>query len=486
MNDEIHEVVIVGTGFGGISAAINLRKKGISDFIMLERRSFAGGTWLQNTYPGAAVDVYSSLYSLSGHPYPWSHFFAKQEEIAAYTTSIIKQYNLDHLIQVNTVVIEAKWKESFWQVTTSTQQQFKCKILINATGPLSTPVIPKFEGIGSYKGVCFHSNDWQHDVDLRDKKVAIIGSGASAVQIIPAIVDEVNTLHVLQRTPHWLFARTDFKIFKSLRKMLTSPLVYTPIRWATYWLLELRVIAFKYSKTALKLAAERPALKHLKKQVKDESLRERLRPTFIIGCKRILISNTYYPALQKPNCILHDKHDPIVNFTETGIAFEQSGELDIDVVIFATGYNAIDSMVSYSVIGKKAQTLASRWQDYPRAYLGTSIPNFPNFFIVTGPNTGIGHTSAIFVIESQLHYIMHCVNEVIENKVIAIEPSEQAEEEYTAMIHREMSKTVWSYGNCSSWYQNAQGKVIAMFPGFTFTFLRLCKSFKPQDHIIKR
>jgi cation diffusion facilitator CzcD-associated flavoprotein CzcO len=486
MNNKIHTVVIIGTGFGGLSAAISLRKKGIYDFVMLERRNFAGGTWLQNTYPGAAVDVYSPLYSLSGHPYPWTHLFAKQKEIAAYTLGIIKQYALDELIQLNKTVKEAKWEGYFWRITLSNNEQLLSKIVINATGPLSTPVVPKFANIDKFKGVNFHCNDWPQDVDLANKTVAIIGSGASAIQIIPAIVNKVKKLHVVQRTPHWILPRPDWTIPIFLRKLFALSPIYTFIRWLAYWFLELRVIAFKYSRTLLNLVGTRPALRHLKRQIKNHKLREKLTPGFIIGCKRILISNTYYPALQQVNCTLHDSLDHIVEFTAKGIRFENSGEISLDAVIFATGYNAVDAMISYSVIGKNGRKLSSQWQEYPRAYLGTSMPNFPNYFVVTGPNTGIGHTSAIFVIESQLTYIMHCIHEITVNNALAIEPSETAENEYTAMIHREMSKTVWFYGQCSSWYQNAQGKVIAMFPGFTFTFLRMCKAFKPHHHIIKR
>jgi cation diffusion facilitator CzcD-associated flavoprotein CzcO len=482
----MYSVIIVGTGFGGLSAAINLRKKGIDDFLMLERRAFAGGTWLQNSYPGAAVDVQSPLYSLSGHPYPWSHLFAKQNEIAKYTQGIIKQYSLSKNIKLNAMVEKAQWNDDHWHILLSDGKTYDCKILLNATGPLSTPVVPKFIGLESFKGKHFHSNDWQHNVNLTNKKVAIVGSGASAVQIIPAIIDKVKCLHVVQRTPHWVIPRPDWTIPFFLRKFLATRPINTLIRWVIYWILELRVIGFKYSKTILGLVAQRPALNHLKKQISSLELREQLTPNFIIGCKRILISNTYYPALQKNNCVLHDKFDNIKHFTANGIEFAQAGEVNLDVVIFATGYNAIDSMVSYEVIGKHGIMLSKYWKDYPRAYLGTSIPNFPNYYVVTGPNTGIGHTSAIFVIESQMKYIMQCVEKIISGNAMSIEPTEFAEEKYTEMVHKEMTKTVWAYGGCTSWYQNKQGKVIAMFPGFSFTFRRLCKKFKFKHHLITR
>lgn len=481
----MYSVVIVGTGFGAISAAIALLKRDIRDFVMLERRPFAGGTWLQNTYPGAAVDVQSPLYSISGEPYAWSHLFAKQNELADYTQNLIEKYLLNEHIQLNAQVVAAKWCDDHWQVTLENNQSLSCKSIVNATGPLSTPVIPEFKDVEKFKGVSFHTNDWQHNIDINHKKVAIIGSGASAVQVIPAIVDKIEKLHVVQRTPHWILPRMDWAFSPWLSKVLAFGPLYKAIRWFIYWSLEVRVVAFKYNHTILKIVGEWPAKKHLKKQVKNDAMRKKLTPDFTIGCKRIIVSNTYYPALQQPNCELHDEQDTLLGFTENGLSFAHSGEVEVDVVIFATGYNASDSMVSYDVQGRNGIALANQWQEFPRAYLGTSIPNFPNFFVITGPNTGIGHTSAIFVIESQMKYVMRCIDVLQDSKVKAIEPTQSAENNYTEMVHSEMNKTVWKTGGCSSWYQNKQGKVIAMFPGFSFTFRRLCTRFIFAHHRIE-
>ncbi len=484
----MHSTVIVGTGFGGISAAIALKKQSIDDFIMLERRSFAGGTWLQNRYPGAAVDVQSPLYSLSGNPFPWTHLFAKQPEIAKYTTEIIEKYELNSHIELNSTVKNARWQSDHWEIELSSGRYIQSKILINATGPLSTPLIPEFKDADKFTGRAFHCNDWPSDLSseqLLGKKVGIIGSGASAIQIIPAIIDKVKTLHVFQRTPHWILPRPDWKIPKRLRRLFALKPIYYVIRFIIYWLLELRVIAFKYSPRLLKLVGERPAKRHLKQQVQDDELRNKLTPNFVIGCKRILISDNYYPALQKENCTLHDKNNNIMAFTESGLLLKNAGNIDLDIIVFATGYNALESMVSYPVTGRDNVKLHAQWKDYPRAYLGTAVPNFPNFFVVTGPNTGIGHTSAIYVIESQIKYISHCINLLRDKRITSVEPTASAENAYTEMVHREMKKTVWSYGGCKSWYQNKQGKVIAMFPGFSFVFRRLCSVFKESDHIIE-
>lgn len=479
----MYDVIIIGTGFGGISTAINLNKAGITNYIMLERRQYAGGTWQQNKYPGAAVDVQSLLYSIENEPYDWSRLFAVQSELCAYTEHLLNKHKLHDKILLNMNVEKAAWQGDFWQVETDDKQVFKATAVINATGPLSTPVIPKFKRMAAFKGRAFHTNDWPQDIDLAGKRIAIIGTGASAAQVIPELAKDVAALHVFQRTPHWVLPRHDIVLPRWVRELLKYKAINTLGKSIIYWLLELRVMAFKYSKPLLRVLAEIPARRLLKRQVKDAALRKKLTPNFTIGCKRILLSNTFLPALQRPNVILHNKQDAIIEFTEGGIKTADS-EIDVDVVIFATGYDPQTSIVSYYAVGKHEVSLNTQWQAFPRAYLGTSMPYFPNFFVVTGPNTGIGHTSAIHIIESQMLYIMQCMK-ILKNGAKTIEPTEYAEDQYTAMIHQEMKKTVWHYGGCKSWYQNASGKVIAMFPGFSFSFRRLCKQFKRNDHNIR-
>ncbi|WP_371193090.1 flavin-containing monooxygenase [Glaciecola sp. SC05] len=483
--EPMYSTIIIGTGFGGLSAAINLKKLHINDFVMLERRSFCGGTWRQNRYPGAAVDVPSPLYSFENEPYPWSRLYAKQAELEAYTLHLIDKHELNEKILLNSEVLESRWVNDHWRLTLSNGNVLTARTVINATGPLSTPVVPNFQGKDTFSGLSFHCNDWPKDLSIKGKKVAIVGSGASAIQIIPAIVEEVDELHVFQRTPHWILPRIDFSFAKWVKPLLTNKWLYGALKWSIYVHHELRVLAFKYSKALLKVLAQIPAIRHLKKQIKDDTLRNTLTPNFMIGCKRILMSNTYYPALQKHKVTLHNKDNGIQAINEHGILTNQGEQVDVDLIVYATGFDAADSMISYSVIGRNNIALKDQWRDYPRAYLGTSIPNFPNFFVVTGPNTGIGHTSAIFVIESQIRYINICLEKIKNNPHLSIEPTEYAEDEYTKMVHSEMTKTVWHYGGCQSWYQNASGKVIAMFPGFSFTFRKLCKRFKSAHHLLK-
>ncbi|MBQ0760169.1 MAG: NAD(P)/FAD-dependent oxidoreductase [Zhongshania sp.] len=482
---QCYRVVIIGSGFGGQCAAIRLQEQRVTDIRLLERRDFMGGTWCQNSYPGAAVDVQSPLYSISSEPRAWSQMFVEQEELQQYTNDVIDKHGLREKTTLNANVKQVIWNEADkrWIVETDAAGTFEAQILINASGPLSTPVIPHFPGRDTFKGKSFHTNGWDHSYDYHGKRVAIIGSGASAAQVIPAIAGDVAELHVFQRNPHWVLPRPDRKFSSFQRKLLGIKPFYKALRWSIYWGLETRVIGFKYSKLMLNLAAGRVALKHLKKQVPDPVLREKLTADFTIGCKRVILSSTLYPALSRSNVSLHDKQDGIAAINETGILTAQGQQVDVDLIIWSTGYDATDGVISYPVTGKDNKRLANVWEEFPRAYLGTTIPGFPNLFIVTGPNTGIGHTSAIFVIESQIKYITNSIQQLEKSGKQAIEVRADAEDEYTQMVHSEMEKTVWKSGGCTSWYQSKSGHVIAMFPGFSFTFRRLASRFKTRHHL---
>ena len=480
-----YSVIIIGSGFGGQCAAINLSKAGISDFLILERRDFMGGTWCQNSYPGAAVDVQSPLYSISSEPYKWSQMFAEQAELEEYTNHVIDKYDLRAKTELNANVERVTWDESaqVWEVQTSAKGSFRTQILINASGPLSTPVTPNFPGRDSFQGKTFHTNNWDHSYDYAGKRVAIIGSGASAAQAIPAIAADVGQLHVFQRTPHWVLPRPDKSFSKVERKLLGVGPLHKALRTVIYWSLESRVIGFKYSKRLLNLFAQQHALRHIAKQIADPVLRAKVTPEYTIGCKRIILSNTLYPALARDNVTLHTKDGGIKEITETGILTQDGQTLDLDLIVYSTGYDATDGVISYPVTGRDGKTLKDFWQEFPRAYLGTSVPGFPNLFVVTGPNTGIGHTSAIFVIEAQMSYIMKSIATLKQKNLKAIEVTAEAEADYTGMIHREMEQTVWKAGGCHSWYQSKSGHVIAMFPGFSFTYRQMAKAFKPEHHV---
>lgn len=479
-----HDILIIGSGFGGQCAAINLLKRGITDFRLLERRDFMGGTWCQNSYPGAAVDVQSPLYSISFEPYQWSQMFVEQAELEEYTNFVIDKYTLRERTVTNCNVEQVRWDEGDrrWVLSTS-QGELRARIVINASGPLSTPVIPNFPGRDSFRGVTFHTNAWNHDVSLKGKRVAIIGSGASAAQAIPAIAPECGHLHVFQRTPHWVMPRPDRRFSKVERALLGIKPLHKALRTAIYWELETRVVGFKYSPWALQQFAQKAALRHIEKQIADPALRAKVTPDYTIGCKRIILSNTLYPALCRDNVSLHTKGSGIAEITPTGIRTTDGQDIELDVIIYSTGYDATDGVISYPVLGKGGRALKDFWAEYPRAYLGTTMPGFPNFFVVTGPNTGIGHTSAIFVIEAQMNYIMKSLDALKQRDKAVLEVTPAAEADYTGMIHREMEQTVWKSGGCNSWYQSKSGHVIAMFPGFSFTYRQLANRFKPEHHV---
>lgn len=483
-NNTTHSAVIIGSGFGGQCAAMTLRKAGIDDFVILERRSFVGGTWCQNSYPGAAVDVQSPLYSISSEPYGWTQMFAGQAELQAYTNHVLDKHGLRAHIRTDAEVTEARWTDDAWAVSTTDGREFRSKYLINASGPLSSPVIPPFAGRELFTGKSFHTNNWDHTFDYRDKRVAVIGSGASAAQVIPAVQPDVAQLHVFQRTPHWVLPRHDRVFSAWQRRLLGNRFIHKAVRTAIYWSLESRMIGFKYSRWALKRVAEDSARALISRQIADPALRAAVTPDYTIGCKRIILSNSLYPALAADNTTLHDRTDGIDRITETGIVTTTGEHVDLDLIVWSTGYDATDGVISYPVVGARGTKLSDVWQEFPRAYLGTSVPGFPNFFVVTGPNTGIGHTSAVFVIEAQMEYISRAITAVERHGAASIEVTDTAEDDYTRMIHREMTRTVWHTGGCQSWYKSKSGHVIAMFPGFSFTFRRLARRFRPAHHTI--
>ena len=477
-------MLVIGSGFGGQVAAINLLRRGIADVRILERRDFMGGTWCQNSYPGAAVDVPSPLYSIASEPYPWTRMYAEQAELRAYTEHVIDKHRLRERTVLGAEVVSAEWDGEAWAVRTADGTAHRARFVVNASGPLSTPVVPPFPGLDDFAGHTFHTNGWDHDVDLTGRRVAVVGSGASAAQVIPAIQPEVAELHVFQRSPHWVLPRPD-RVFTPLqRRLLRLRPFQQALRTAIYWKLETRVIGFKHSRLLLKRVAQREALRHIEAQLPDPDLRAQVTPDYTIGCKRIILSDTLYPALSAPNVTLHDRTDGIDRFDRTGIVTATGEHLDLDVVVFSTGYDATDGLIPYDVRGRDGVRLADVWREFPRAYLGTTVPGFPNFFVITGPNTGIGHTSAIFVIESQMEYLVRAIGAVVDAGAASIEVLPEAEDAYTTHIHREMAKTVWHDGGCTSWYQSRSGRVIAMFPGFSFSFRRLARRFRPEHHVV--
>lgn len=476
-------VVVVGSGFGALAAAIQLQRRGLQDFVLLERRSFLGGTWLQNRYPGAAVDVPSPLYSLARESYDWSQMFAAREELVDYTEQVIARHRLAEKAVRDCTVLAADWDGTAWLVRT-TRGTWRARFLISATGPLATPVVPAVPGRESFGGAQFHTNDWDTSLDLGGLRVAVVGSGASAVQVVPAIASQVGELHVFQRTPHWVLPRHDRIFTARQRWFMRRRWGRALVRGAIYWQLESRIIGFKYAPALLRLA-QLPATRHLRRQVPDADLRAALTPDFRLGCKRVLLSSTWYPALQQPHVRLHDRADAITEVDATGVRTAAGEHVELDLIVWSTGYDATDGVVSYPVTGREGRRLAEAWTPYPRAYLGSTVPGFPNFFLLHGPNTVTGHTSAIVVLEAQVDYVLAAIDQVLQAEADTVEVTAAAEAEYTEGVHAGLEGTVWATGGCHSWYASKSGKLTGLLPGFTFLFRRLTRRFRPEHHEVR-
>jgi cation diffusion facilitator CzcD-associated flavoprotein CzcO len=479
-------VAVIGAGFGGLGAAIALRRAGIEPFVVLERRPGLGGTWWDNTYPGCACDVPSHLYSFSFAPNPrWSRTFSDQGEIQQYLEEVADRFGLRGRIRLNTELLEARWDSQAlrWRLRTD-RGDLSADALISATGPLSQPRLPDVAGLDTFRGDAFHSADWRHDVDLTGKRVAVIGSGASALQIVPRIQPQARALYLFQRTPAWVLPKRDRPFSPGERKVFQRfPLVQYASRQAIYWGREAGVPGFVLQPAILR-AAERLARRHLEHQVADPALRAALTPSYRMGCKRIVPSNDFYPAVTRPNVELIPAGLGRLD-GDRAIAADGTAR-EVDVVIFGTGFHATDAPAAQWIHGQGGQTLAEAWAaDGMQALRGTTVAGFPNLFLVIGPNTGLGHSSMIFVIESQTAYIVDALSRMQSNGLAAIEPRRSAQRRWNVDIQRRMRRTVWATG-CTSWYQDASGRVTALWPASTWRFRWQTRRIDPREYHLVR
>ncbi len=479
------EVVIIGSGFGGIISAIRLLKAGIDDFVLLERDEQMGGTWWRNSYPGAAVDVPSILYSISGEPHDWTRAFALQEEILDYTNKVIDKYELRSRTRLKAEVVSMNYQDASasWVIKTSDGQSYESRNVINASGGLSQAKIPAFEGLDSFRGKTMHTSQWDHSFDYENKRVAVIGTGASAVQVIPSIVEKVKKLEVFQRTPHWILKRPD-RIFSSWeRKLRKKKWINTFLRNAMYLFMEWRILGFRYFPAFLDIVPTLEAKAHIRKSLDTKELQGLMTPEYRPGCKRILMSNEYYQVFNEAKVVLRDKSQPIACFYENGIALQNGQEIPLDLVIFATGFHAAENNIPYPIIGKEGRSIEEEWKSAAHAFWGTMVPGFPNLFLISGPNTGIGHTSALVMIEAQLDYVIRMIKHKKANEKTSIEVRRGAEEAFNEKIQKALKGTVWQSGGCKSWYQRADGKNTTLYPDFTIGFIRNCRNARFEDHI---
>lgn len=479
-----HDIVVIGTGFGGLCAAVRLKEAGLDDFVLLERGDAVGGTWRDNAYPGCACDVPSHLYSFSFAPNPdWTRAYATQPEIRAYVERCFDTFGVRPHVRLGQEVVRATWDEAAgrWIVETPTAR-YAARVLISATGALSNPALPAIPGLDRFAGPAFHSARWRHDVDLRGKRVAVVGTGASAIQFVPRIAPDVVHLAVFQRTPPWIVPRPDRAISKPERWLYRHvPVAQKLARWSVYWAHEARVLGF-VGHPALMDVAARAARKHLRRQVADPALRAKLTPTYAFGCKRVLLSDDYYPALTRPN--VEVLVDPIAEATPRGLRTASGRHVDADVLIHGTGFAVQEAPRAGLFVGRDGLDLATAWRDRMAAYKGTAVAGFPNLFLLLGPNTGLGHSSMLLMIEAQVTYAIDALTQMRANGWRAVEVAGDAQAAWNAGLDRRLAGTVWQSG-CHSWYLDRHGHNTTLWPGSTIRFRRETARFDAARYTVR-
>ena len=482
MSQPQFDVVIVGSGFAGLCMAVRLKQAGIDNFVILEKDQEFGGTWWANDYPGCAVDVPSQLYSFSFAPNAaWTRRFACRDELLAYTRAVVRDFGLAPHLRVATALEGASYDEAggFWQLRTSAGE-FSAKCVVGAVGALNRPSVPALPGLADFAGTMFHSSRWEHDVDLRGKRVAVIGTGASAIQFVPEIVGQVARLDLYQRTAPWIMPRPDRPIgVAEQRWMAAWPALQRVFRALVYTHYESRAILYVHLPRLLGIA-EWLARRHLRKQVADPVLRARLTPDYTFGCKRVLLMNTWYPALTRPN--VEVVSDPIVQVRAHSIVSAGGQEREVDAIVFGTGFDVAHALNAAEVRGRGGKLLFASGRE---AYKGCAVAGFPNYFMITGPNTGLGHNSMIYMIESGVTYVLAALKAIREGQLHSLEVKEDVQRRYNAELQRRMQGTVWSTG-CKSWYLDQDGKNFTLWPGFSFSYRRITRRFDIGNYVVRR
>ncbi|WP_153141011.1 flavin-containing monooxygenase [Paraburkholderia agricolaris] len=479
------DIAIIGSGFAGLGMAIRLRQAGMTDFIVAEKAESVGGTWRDNHYPGCACDVQSHVYSFSFAPNPrWTRMFARQPEIRAYLEACTQQFGIQRHLRFGHELASAIYDETRhrWQLTFANGQRWSARVLISGMGGLSRAAIPNIPGIEKFKGKAFHSQHWDHTYPLEGKRVAVIGTGASAIQFVPQIAPRVSHLNLFQRTPPWIMPKAD-RAVKPFEQWLFRHLPFTQkiMRSALYCMLESRAFGFAIHPSLMK-TAQKVAERHLRRQVPDPQLRATLTPNYTMGCKRILISNDYFPALSRQN----------VSVTTTGIARVEEDAVittdgarhPADCLIFGTGFQVADPFPAGVVRGRGGIDIVDTWRDGAHAYLGTTLPGYPNFFMIVGPNTGLGHNSMVFMIESQVEYVLRALKTMNTERAAAIEVRPHVERAYNEQIQQRLGRAIWSTGGCKSWYLDPKtGKNTTLWPGFAYKFRQATRTFSMDDYL---
>jgi cation diffusion facilitator CzcD-associated flavoprotein CzcO len=480
-------IAIIGTGFAGLGMAIRLKQAGIDSFTLYERAEGVGGTWRDNTYPGAACDVPSHLYSFSFEPTPrWTRQFAPQAEILDYLQHCTDKYGLRPHIRFNSPVRSARFDEdaSEWVLTVGEGEEVRAHIVISGCGGLSRPFSPRIPGLEDFQGKVFHSARWDHGYDLAGKTVAVIGTGASAIQLVPEIASRVKQLHLFQRSPPWILPKEDRPIGPRERNLYAAlPAMQWLHRQAIYWRYESRVPLFT-SRNPVARIIERKARRWLERSIPDPGLRAKLTPDYVIGCKRVLLSNDYYPALLRPNVELVTAG--IQTVTRDGLLTKEGKTRSVDAIILATGFQAAEASSPVPIQGRGGLDLEEAWRTSAEAYLGTSVAGVPNFFFLVGPNTILGHSSMVFMIESQVQYVLDCIQTLRREGLETLEVRKSAQERFNRRLRERLDRSVWNTGGCASWYKTRTGKNTTLWPGSTVEFRWRTRQFEPGDYHLEK
>ena len=499
-------IAIVGSGFAGIGMAIRLKQMGVAALTVYEAAPQIGGTWRDNAYPGSACDIPSHLYSFSFAPNPsWSRTFGSQPEILAYLERCAREHGIESSIRCNARVAAARFDDNarVWRLEivstvpepgyvggenpnggagaiSETRETVEVDVVIAANGPLSRPALPAIPGLERFRGTLFHSARWNRAYPLAGKTLAVIGTGASAVQFIPRIQPSVARLLVFQRTPPWVMPRPDRAIGANTQRLFrVMPLAQRLARWAIYWRHEARALAFVVNPNWMK-APMRFASSYLRRRVPDPVLRAKLTPNYLLGCKRVLLSSDYYPALAQPNVDVVTT--PIREIVDDGVVTQDGHRYRVDAIICGTGFDVADAGAPFPVIGAGGADLDARWRsEGPQAYLGSSIAGFPNFFMMIGPNTGLGHNSMVYMIESHIAYIASCLRTLCRRGVRTMEVRSEAQGAFNERLQNAFRRTVWMSG-CRSWYLSKSGRNTVLWPGFAFAFRWLTRRVRAEDY----
>ena len=475
------DTVIIGAGFSGLGLAIRLRASGRGHFVLLEASDRVGGTWRENTYPGCACDVPSPLYSFSFELNPhWSRMFAPQKEILSYLEGCVEKNNLAPQIRFEHRVTGLRFdeKNALWWIDIDQRPSLTARHVALGVGGLHHPSTPQLPGLSGFEGPSFHSATYDHSVALEGKRVAVVGTGASAIQLVPELAKITSRLDLYQRTPPWVMHRPDKPFSASEQKHLSRhPWLRRLLRYGVYWYMELRGVGFTLNPRIMNYV-QTLGLKFIASQVSDPELRAQVTPDYQIGCKRILMSNTYYPALQRPNVDLITQG--IERISARGIIDLQGRERAVDAIIFATGFKVADYLSPITVRGLEGRDLNEAWSGGAQAYLGTMVSGFPNLYLLMGPNTGLGHNSMVFMLESQLRFILDYMQLLNRRGVSFANARSEAQDRFNAKLQARLRKSVWHSG-CQSWYLDVEGNNATLWPGFTFEYWWLTRRARGRD-----